>query len=128
MAKRPPKTNGKAEGRMTRTLDRLTQFEDFEKTILPQLQKDIRRGITAKEMASKYSALAMARLITVAMTSENEAQVERAGVKVVEFGDGKATERKEVSHRLEKLPQEQMDALLLTELGEVEEEGTDDEA
>jgi hypothetical protein len=128
MAKRPRRTNQRQEREMAGALDRMTRFKEFEENILPELQRDISKGMSTKEMANKYSRFAMARLITEALTSTNSALAKGAAKDIVEFGDGKATERKEVSHRMEKLPQEQLDALLLTELSEVEDEPSNEES
>lgn len=118
---RPPKTGYREQTKMAKNLDKLRRFEEFENSILPELQKDLKQGMSSRDLASKYSRFAMARLITEALTNTNANLAKGAAKDIVEFGDGKATEKKEVSHRLEKLKGQQLDALLLTELSEVQE-------
>lgn len=128
MARKPRRSNFKQELQMAKAIDKMQRFQEFEESILPQLREDLKKGITTEDMAKKYSKYAMARLISIAMTETDSSKAKAAAADVVDRGLGKATEKKEVSHRLEKLPEEQLNALLLTELSDSNEEETTNEA
>jgi len=105
------------ESAMTRNMDKLKAFDDFQENILPALQKDLRDGMGSEELRKKYASYVQAAQLTQALT-DPKAAGERKDV--LDRLEGKATEKKEISHRLEKLPEEELDALLLSELEDVE--------
>lgn len=111
--------NNPAEHRMVRSLDKLAAYERFQELIMPEVIKDLEAGLTAEEIMKKYAHLAAAKLITTAVTG-SEHKSTAAAKEILDRVQGKATERKEVTHKLDKLPDDQLDALLLTELEDMD--------
>lgn len=97
-------------------VDQLMEFENFKETILPAIQKDLASGMTSEQLREKYSALVQASLITTALVDRDGSKRIAAGKDILDRNEGKAKERIETTHRLEKLPAEQLDSLLLSEL------------
>lgn len=120
MAKRPPKSGYPQQNNMVSAIDRLRAFEEFETLLLPQLRADLKAGLTADEIYKKYEHLAAARSVTIAMSEQDSAKALSAVKEIRDRNSGKAVEKKEVTHKLNQLPDEQLDALLLTELDDME--------
>lgn len=118
MAKKPYHFNG-SESRMVNALDKLKAFDEFESLILPQLRKDLKAGLTSEEIYKKYKHLAAARAVSITLGEKDSSKALNAVKEIFDRSEGKSTEKKEVTHRLDKLPDEQLDALLLTEMTEL---------
>lgn len=118
MADRRKRSSNVAEKRMERTLDHLSEFDDFRAKLLPALRKDIESGMTAKEIREKYQATAQARLI-MALLADDDSKAIRAAQDILDRTEGKAVERKAHVHKFQDLPEEQLDALLATELSKI---------
>lgn len=87
----------------------LIEFDDFKTTILPAIQADVKAGLTDKQMREKYLALVQARQLTDALTNPDA----QAAVKdILDRTSGKATEKKEITHRLQNLPDNELDAVI----------------
>ena len=123
MAKHP-RGPGRNEKNMISALDRLRAFEEFEQLLLPQLRADLKAGLTADEIYKKYEHLAAARSVTIAMAEQDSAKALQAVKEIRDRATGKAIEKKEITHKLDKLPDDQLDALLLTELSDMDESGS----
>jgi hypothetical protein len=107
----------------------LVAFEHFQDEILPALRADMQAGKTAEELYSKYSALAAARGLSIALGEADASKAMSAVRDILDRTQGKAKESKEIEHRLGKLPDEQLDAFLLTQINELDaiEEADDSE-
>ena len=106
-------------------MDELTAFEDFKETILPALQKAVREGVTADEIYQKFQSHAAARAVSIAMKEVDSSKALAAIKDILDRSGGKAAEKREITHKLERLPDEQLDALLLSKLQADEAEDTD---
>lgn len=104
-----------AEKRMTDFIQDLVEFEDFKETILPAIRKDVKSGMTAKQLREKYAALAQARLITDALMNPDAGKAAVAAKDIIDRAEGKAVERKETTHRFENMSDQELDALLASE-------------
>lgn len=123
--RRPKRSSNSTLNRQVATLDELSAFEEFRHELLPALQKDLRSGLTEKQIIEKYKAIAAARLVTH-MASQADLGISLTATRdLLDRTLGKATERKDVTHRLSNLPEKEIDALLLTELEELESEDDD---
>ena len=111
------------EKKMVAALDDLAMFEELQKSIIPQLRALIKKGATSQEILEAGRAIAAARLVSMAAL---EPGANLAAIKeLFDRLEGKATERKEFTHKLGKLREEELDALLLTaasDVGDEEEE------
>jgi paraquat-inducible protein B len=114
-----PKTN-KTENDTVDLIDQLTQFEDFQGNILPALQKDVKAGLSTSELRKKYASLVQARIITAALANPDDSKAMAAAADLLNRVEGKATERKEVKHTLASLSEEELDAVLKSEIEDLE--------
>lgn len=122
--KRQPKPN-KTEHLMVSALDRLAAYEEFEESILPSLRKAMKEGKTDIEIYNMVRGAAAARTATIALTERDPAKALSAIKDILDRTGGKATERREIEHKYSKLKEEELDSLLLSELGGVDVEDDD---
>lgn len=115
-----PKTN-REEDRMADLIDNLTDYEDFVHNVLPALRRDVETGMSTGDLRKKYASLIQARVITEALTNPDAGKALTAAADLLNRVEGKATERKEIKHSLADLPDKELDAILESELKELEE-------
>lgn len=128
---RPAATRGRTIDRATNTqedglieaLDQLAMFEDFQKDMLPKLQALVKRGAKTDEILEMGRALAVARLVTIAATEPDSGKALSAVRELLDRREGKVTDKREVTHRMANLKDEELDALVLTALAEADDEG-----
>jgi hypothetical protein len=114
-----PKTN-KTEDETIELIDQLTAFEDFQGNILPALQKDVKNGLSTKQLREKYASLVQARIITAALANPDDGKALAAATDLINRVEGKPTEKKEVTHTLANASDKEIDAILRSELEELE--------
>ncbi len=114
-----PKTNT-TEDRTNDLVDKIMRFEDFETNILPALQKDVKAGMSTKDLRAKYASLIQARLITEALINPDAGKALVAATDILNRSEGKATEKKEVTHRFDSLSDQELDAVLESETQDLE--------
>jgi hypothetical protein len=123
-----PKTNrfpnqvDHKERALVRALDDLAEFEEFEVEILPMLKKMIRSKASTPEILEQARPLLVAKLVSIAMNSDDEGRRASMALSLLDRIDGKPVERKEFHHKLGKLKDEEVDALILTKLREANED------
>jgi hypothetical protein len=121
-----------AKRKQERVLDKLAAFEEFEATVAPKLRQMLIDGATAEEVIDETAALAAARIATIAMTEMDSSKALAAAKDIIDRSKGKAVERRELSHKFDKLDDEALDALVISKLKEAAipvaliEEGEDD--
>lgn len=113
----------KIEDSIADNLDKLAEFEEFEAHILPALRKDILSGMSGQEILDKYQAIAAARLVTTVMSDPDSSKAGTASKDILDRTLGKAKESKEIKHKFEDLPEDEIDSLLKSKLADF----TDDE-
>lgn len=123
MSRRRPRDNN-AEIRIAKALDDLAAFEEFQAELLPALRGAIQAGKTADDIYKMAEAMAAARAVTIAATEKDSGKALAAIREVLDRSKGKATERREIAHKYEKLKDEELDALILSELAESGEDAT----
>lgn len=111
---------------MARALDDMSEFRKFREELLPVIRKDLEAGLSGEEIMRKYESYAAARIISIAAMEQDSGKALAAAKDILDRSQGKAKERSEVTHKLEKLPEEQLDALLLAKLEEAQDEQADD--
>ncbi len=105
-----------AQTRMAGILDDITQFEEFKASILPVLRDALKQGLDADTIYKKFQAYAAARAISIAATEVDSSKALSAIKDILDRTQGRAKERTEVTHKLSSLPEEQLDAILLSKL------------
>lgn len=115
---RQPASSNTAEDRLVAALDDLSLFTQFQSELLPDLRKMIQDGASTKDILGRARALAVARLTSLAVM-EPDSKVALSAVKeLLDRLEGKPTEKKEITHAMAKLKDEELDALVLTALNE----------
>jgi hypothetical protein len=104
------------ERKLTEAIDDLAMFEELQASVIPQLRALIKKGASSDEILEAGRAIAVARLVSMAAL---EPETNLGAIKeLLDRVHGKSTEKKEFSHRLGKLKEEEMDAMLLSALSE----------
>jgi hypothetical protein len=100
-----------------RQLDHLADFEEFQATLLPAIRRDLKAGLSAKDIRKKYQAMVQARLVMTALLDPDAGKSTAAAKDIMDREEGRATENVKHTHRMEDLPDAEVDALLFSELG-----------
>ncbi len=103
-----------AEHKQHKLHQNLADFEDYQ-TILATIRKDIKAGMTQKQLAQKYAPLAQARVISEMLTTDNPTAALAAAKDLLDRVEGKATEKKEVTHRFKEMSDKELNAILESE-------------
>lgn len=106
-----------------RSLDELAVQDELFSGVLEAVRTDIRKGLKTEDLLAKYAQLAAARVVTIAATDADSGKALSAAKDILDRVHGKAKETRDVTHRLDKVKEEQIDALLLSELDVLEVEG-----
>ena len=106
------------EEQMTRNIDQLATFDDFLNQFPKELQKDLASGMSASQLREKYAPLVQARIASIALTDPDASKALTACKDLLDRAFGKAAEKKEISHKLETLSDEELNASLLTALSD----------
>lgn len=112
-------TNSIQETR-ARNIDDLVMYDDLLQGVLSSVKKDLAAGLTGVEIMAKYAAIAAARTVSIAATEADSARALAGAKDILDRVYGKAKETKDVTHRLDKVEEKQLDAILLTELEALE--------
>jgi hypothetical protein len=107
---------------MVELVDKVRAFEKFQTEILPALQKDMDAGLSAEDIYRKYESFLAARAVTIAMTEVDTGKALSAIKEALDRSKGKATEKVDVTHKYDKLKDEELDALLTSRLKEANSE------
>ena len=110
------------ERKRVKNLDALAQFEDFKKSVLPSVQQDVMNGLTAEDLYKKYAHLAAARAISIAATEFDSGRAMSAIKDILDRASGRPTEKREITHKHAELTDDELQALLETEMTEMEDD------
>lgn len=121
MSKKHPRPNS-VEENMADALDDLAAYQQFKDELLPELRQALARGETAEDLYKRYEALAAARLISIAAKEVDSGKAAQAAKDILDRRQGKAKERTQHEHKFSKVPDEQLDAILLSQLDELDDE------
>lgn len=105
-----------------RNLDDLAIHDDLMGGLLGVIRDDLRAGLPAEDILEKYSSLAAARIATIAATDADSGKALAAAKDILDRSRGKAVERKQIHHKLDKVDSDQLDAILLTEIEALEDD------
>lgn len=114
------KNSHAAEMKQDKLHSAIADYEEFKQTILPAIQKDLKAGFNAKQIREKYAAILQAKMITNAMTTFDVKDSTAISKDVIDRVEGKATEKKEVSHRFADMSDKELDAVLKSEEEDLE--------
>lgn len=115
----------KIEENTVNGIDELAVYDELMSGVLLAVREDIKKGLDAEAILAKYAGLAAARVTTIALTDLDSGKALAASKDILDRALGKARERKELTHKLDKVDDKQLDAILLTELESLEVEYED---
>jgi len=124
--KRSKINNGRnsVENRMVKSLDELAAWEEFKAEILPMLRKDM-TTLSVAEMRDKYMRLLTARQISIALAEKDSSKALAAIKDIQDRAEGKSVEKKDGSRKYDRMTDDELDAMLLSEMKSV---GFDDDS
>lgn len=108
------------------TIDELAIYDEMMSGVLTGIRNDLRKGLTAEDILEKYANVAAARIATIALTDADSSRALAASKDILDRTKGKAIERKQIHHKLDKVDEKQLDAILLTELEALNEDSEDE--
>jgi hypothetical protein len=100
-------------------VDQLRAFEEFRTELLPAIKRDLKSGLSADQLRKKYQAWVQARLIMNALTDPDAGKSTTAAKDLLDRVEGKAKETVDHNHRLQDVPEEELDAIVMSELKSV---------
>jgi len=106
-------------------LEDLELFEELKKDLLPALRDMVRKGEKSDKILERGRALATARLVTLAATTDNPTAALSAIKEVLNRTVGPVVEKREVAHRLAAMEEKELDALLISKITEDVEDNED---
>jgi flagellar biosynthesis chaperone FliJ len=98
-------------------------FREYQARVIKSVREDLMNGMSAEQIFKKYEAHAAAALISQMTDPKNAVQ---AAEKVLDRTQGKAVQKQETTHRLEKLKDSELDSFLNSRLSELQGDDTDD--
>lgn len=102
------------EQRMLDSLEHLTLFQRWQQEVLPRMQAAFKAGKGAEDLYKEFAGDAAARAIMIATTSPDAGKAMAAIVDILNRAQGKPTEQVQLSHKYEKLKDDELDALVLS--------------
>ncbi len=114
------KTGHQAENSLIRGIDDLSRYEEFKENLLPILREELRRGTSAEVIASKFSAYAISRIITILATEKDAGKAMSAAKELLDRTLGKPAQKTENIHKFSSLKDEHLDALIKSRLSGTE--------
>lgn len=114
--------DARQEERTVDVIDQLADFEEYRSQLLPELAKLVKGGAPTKDILERGKALAVARLALIAVNDADPKTALNAIKEILDRTDGKVTEKREVTHAMSQLKDEELDALVLTALEESNDE------
>jgi hypothetical protein len=110
-----------------RSIDELAIYDEMLSGVLVGVREDIKSGLAADQIMAKYANIAAARTVTIALTDLESGKALAASKDILDRSLGKAVERKQIQHKLEKVDEKQLDAILITEISSLEFDEADEE-
>ncbi len=110
-----------------RLVDLLDDFAEWRENFAPILREDLRKGLNEEKLREKYASYAQARAIAIAMGEPDSGKALAAIKDILDRKGGKAKESVAISHRLEKIDESELDALILSKASSVKALPADEE-
>lgn len=105
---------------MIRKIDNRNELVEMIQSLPKQLRQAIIDGSAPEQIYKDNLPIAAARIVAIAATERNPSVALAAAKDILDRVQGKAVERKLVKHQLEDVPDDQLDAILISELEGVE--------
>lgn len=112
-----------AKRKRERVLDKLAAFQEFQAALSPKMQRMILDGSSAEEIIAETAAYAAARIATIAVTDNDSGKAYAAAKDILDRAHGKAVERRELKHKFAEMNEDEIDAMIVSQMKEVVIEG-----
>lgn len=99
------------QGGQARALDDLAEYESFREAFAPEIRRALAAGMTGEAIIAKFKPMAMARLAQIGIAGEAKIAV-GAIRELLDRTDGKPAAKVEHTHKLARLSDEELDALV----------------
>lgn len=106
---------------MADVLEALQEFDDFRQNVLPKLQQMVKDGAPPEEILKFAASMAAAKMVTKALISTDKDSY-NASKDILDRTLGKAKERHEHEHRYKNLKSEELDAIILSQVADLDDE------
>jgi hypothetical protein len=126
--KKSPSGKNDVDEAMSRNLDTLSEFDEFNVEIAPALRGAIKAGKSPEEIYNLVLAHASARMVSIALTEKSPAIAMAALKDILDRTKGKATENKAIKLDLANTSDEALDAKLKQLMSSDESETVDDDS
>lgn len=103
------------EKQLASNIDELAAFEEFKLKFAPEVRKMLLSGKTDVDILKKFKSLGAARLIQIIGTGQ-DTQALGAIRELFDRLDGKAPVKTENTHKFQKLPDAELDAVLESQI------------
>lgn len=124
MKKAKAKLIGKAtqiDKEMGKHIEEFMEFDEFRNKIPKKVRQQLLEGKSADEIMKHHAPLAAARIVAIAATAEDPKQALAAAKDIIDRSEGRATERKVITHRYEDLSDEELNSILMSEVEDIKE-------
>jgi hypothetical protein len=98
-----------------RALDDLSEFEEFREMFLPAIRQALLEGKSAEQILAKFKPVVAARLVQLGVAGGESAAL-GAIKELMDRTDGKAVQKQEHTHKLARLSEQELDAVLENKL------------
>lgn len=115
-SKKRYRNGNKEQNRRNQLIDELEAFSNFKDEILPVLRNAVAGGMTSEEIYKKFQAYAAARIVSIAAMEIDSSKALAAAKDIMDRAGGRATEKQEVTHKFDAVPDDQLDALIKSKL------------
>lgn len=113
------RANHKIQYNMANNVDRIAALQEFENSFGPAVRKALLDGKTDKQIMEQFKPIVGARLVTIATTGEDSVAL-AAGREILNRLEGTPIQKTENSHKFQRLPDAELDAILQSKIAAVE--------
>lgn len=106
----------KKDEKTCQMMEELEIFEEWKKSVLPELREMLLNKMTAEQIAKKYAAHAVARAVTIATTSTDEKAALSACKDIIDRAHGKPTETQKHVHEFDQMSEQDLNAVIKSQL------------
>lgn len=110
--------NNREANKLVKGVDQLAAYEELVEGLPKELRNALVRGDSPEQLYKKYSNVAAIRVLQILYTETDSGKALAAAKELLDRTYGKATEKKVIRHQLEDLSDKEIDAMILSELGE----------
>jgi len=116
------RSSNSTEHKVAELIDDLNSFDEFRNGILKELRTALKSKNSSEEILQRAQAFAAARLASIAATEEDSAKALSAIKDLLDRTQGKPAQKQEIEHKFQNLSDDQLDAIVVNHLNEIDED------